>query len=91
MEILAQENLHYLSKIMCEETIQLMTNKGKDTIMAEVKKAGYFSFSVDSTPDISHTNQLALIIRYASPEYGLPTERFLTFLELKDYSVGKRS
>ncbi|GIY39142.1 zinc finger MYM-type protein 1 [Caerostris darwini] len=76
----------YLSKTICEEFIQLMENKVKDTIVTEVKKAGYFSFSVDSTPDISHTDQLTLIIRYVSPEDGLPTERFLTFLELKDHS-----
>ncbi|XP_075215273.1 protein FAM200B-like [Lycorma delicatula] len=61
-----------------------MANKVKDTIVAEVQKAGYFSFSVDSTPDISHTDQLTL--RYVSPEDRLPTERFLTFLELKDHS-----
>ncbi|GIX77079.1 zinc finger MYM-type protein 1 [Caerostris extrusa] len=52
----------YLSKIICEEIIQLMANKVKDTIMEEVKKTGYFSFSVDSTPDISHNDQLTLII-----------------------------
>ncbi|GIY59792.1 zinc finger MYM-type protein 1 [Caerostris darwini] len=76
----------YLSKTICDKIIQLMANKVKDTIMAEVKKDGYFSFSVDSTSDISHTDQLALIIRYVSPEDGLPTEGFLTFLELKDPS-----
>ncbi|GIY26691.1 zinc finger MYM-type protein 1 [Caerostris extrusa] len=32
----------YLSKTICHEIIQLMANKMKDTIMAEVKKAGYF-------------------------------------------------
>ncbi|GIY16075.1 zinc finger MYM-type protein 1 [Caerostris darwini] len=83
MEILAQENLHICLKLY-EEIIQLMANKVKDTIMAEVKTDGYFS--VDSTSDISHTDQLTLIIRYVSPEDGLPTEGFLTFLELKDHS-----
>ncbi|GIY18804.1 zinc finger MYM-type protein 1 [Caerostris darwini] len=63
-----------------------MAEKVKDTIMEEVKNSGYFSFSIDSIPDISHTDQLTLIIRYVSPEDGLPTERFLTFLELKDHS-----
>ena len=41
---------------------------------------------MDSTPDISHTDQLTLIIRYVSPVNGLPSERFITFLELKDHS-----
>ena len=73
----------YLSKTICEEIIQLMARKVKGVIVADVKKAGYFSFSVDSTPDISHTDQLTIIIRYVAPEDGLPNERFLTFLELK--------
>ena len=76
----------YLSKTICEEIIQLMARKVKGVIVADVKKAGYFSFSVDSTPDISHTDQLTIIIRYVAPEDGLPSERFLTFLELKAHS-----
>ena len=47
--------------------IQLMAEKVKKSILVEVKKAGYFSFSVDSTPDILHTDQLTLIIKYLSP------------------------
>ena len=66
--------------------IQLMAKKVKESIVADVKKAGYFSFSVDSTPDISHTDQLTLIIRYVSSVNGLSSERFITFLELKDHS-----
>ena len=79
-------NPSYLSKTICEEMIQLMAKKVKESIVADVKKAGYFSFSVDSTPYISHTDQLTLIIRYVSPVNGLPSERFITFLELKDHS-----
>ena len=66
--------------------IQLMAKKVKESIVADVKKAGYFSFSVDSTPDSSHTDQLTLIIRYVSPVNGLPSERFITFFQLKDHS-----
>ena len=79
-------NPSYLSKTVCEEMSQLLAKTVKEAIMADVKKAGYFSLSVDSTPDISHTDQLTLIIRYVSPEDGLPSERFLTFHELKDHS-----
>lgn len=79
-------NPSYLSKNVCEEIIQLMAKKVKDAIRADLKKAGYFSLSVDSTPDISHTDQLTLIIRYVSPEDCLPNERFLTFLKLIDHS-----
>ena len=50
--------------------IQLIANNVKESIVADLKKARYFSFSVDTTPDISHTDQLALIIRYVSPVNG---------------------
>ena len=60
--------------------------KIKESIVADMKEARYFSFSVDSTHDTSHTHLLTLIIRYVSPINGLTSERFLTFLELKDHS-----
>ena len=66
--------------------IQLLAKKVRKSSVADVKKAGYFRFSVDSTPDISHTDQLTLIIRYVSTANGLPSEIFITFLELKDHS-----
>ena len=61
--------------------VQLMAKNVKDSIVVDVKEAGYSTF------DISHTDQLTLIIiRYVSPVNDLPSERFLTFLELKDHS-----
>ncbi|GLV33223.1 hypothetical protein CBL_08391 [Carabus blaptoides fortunei] len=45
----------------------------------EIKHAKYFSISVDSTPDISHVDQLSFIVRYVS-ENGCPVERFLKFI-----------
>ena len=39
---------------------------------------------MDSTPDISHTEQLSLIIRYVFPVNSLPSEIFIIFFELKD-------
>ena len=37
-----------------------------DHIKDEIAKSRYFSVSVDSTPDISHTDQLTIIIRYVN-------------------------
>ena len=86
MEILDQEFLLFCSsKTICEEFIQLMAKKVKESIMADLKKSGYFSFSVDFTPDISHTEQLSLIIRYLFPVNSLPSEIFIIFFELKDH------
>ena len=63
-----------------------MPKKVKNSIVADVKEVGYFTFSVDFTSDISHTDQLTLIIKYVSSVNGLPSEKFLTFLLLKDHS-----
>ena len=45
-------NPSYLSKTICEKMIQLMAKKVKESIVTDVKEAGYFSFLVDFTPDI---------------------------------------
>ena len=41
---------------------------------------------MDSTPDMLHTDQLILIIKYVSSTNDLLSERFVTFLKLKDHS-----
>lgn len=69
----------YLSKTTCEEFISLMSQKVMDEIMTEAKDSKYFGIVVDSTPDISHTDQLTFILRYVS-KFGEPVERFLCFL-----------
>ena len=63
-----------------------MAKKVKESIVAEVKKVRYFNFSLDSNPDILQTDQLILIIRYVSSINDLLSERFITFLEVKDHS-----
>ena len=62
-----------------------MAKKVKESNKADLKKSEYFSFSVDSTPDISRTEQLSLIIRYVFPVNSLPSEIFIIFFELKDH------
>ncbi|XP_065678120.1 zinc finger MYM-type protein 1-like [Hydra vulgaris] len=48
-------------------------------MVKEIKEAKYFSISIDSTPDISHADQLSFIFRYVQKN-GCPVERFLGFL-----------
>ena len=52
-----KRNPSCLSKTTCEELIQLKTKKVHMLIVEEVKSSGYFSLSVDSTPDLSHNLQ----------------------------------
>lgn len=50
------------------------------TITKEVKAAKYYSISVDSTPDLSHCDQLTFTIKYVK-NMG-PVERFLQFIPI---------
>ncbi|GBP90816.1 Zinc finger MYM-type protein 1 [Eumeta japonica] len=79
-------NPSYLSKTVCDELIDLMSDKFHKVIVEEIQSAGYFSLSVDSTPDLSHTDQLSIILRYVSPSDSMPVERFLTFLNLESHT-----
>ena len=75
----------YLSKTICDELILLMGKHVLQSILDEINQAGYFSLSVDSTPDLSHVDQLTIILRYMSPQTGVPVERFITFLKLEEH------
>ncbi len=67
-------NISHLSKTSCEELIQLMGQKVHTLIVEEVKSSGYFSLSVDSTPDLSHIDQLSVVLWYLKDEQHI--ERF---------------
>lgn len=68
----------YLSSTVSEEIILLMAQKVKTIILKEAKDVRYFGIVLDSTPDISHTDELTFILRYV--RNGEPVERFLCFL-----------
>jgi hypothetical protein len=75
----------YLSSTIVEELIELMAKKVRSTIVSQIRQAKYFSVSVDSTPDISHVDQLTVIVRYLLQ--GKPVERFLTFLQMESHKA----
>jgi len=76
----------YLSYYIYEQFILLMSKKVENTIIQDVNTSQYFSISVDSTPDITHTDQLSLVVRYID-ESGNVFERFLCFMN----NVGHKS
>ena len=76
----------YLSKTIYNELILLMGKHVLQSFLDEIKQAGYFSLSVDSTPDLSYVDQLTIILRYVSPQPGVPVERFITFLKLEEHT-----
>ncbi|XP_073499099.1 zinc finger MYM-type protein 1-like [Phyllobates terribilis] len=68
----------YLSSTVCEELVQILGTNVLSLIVQELKKAKFYSHSVDSTPDVSNCDQLTFIVRYALPTG--PVERFLQFI-----------
>lgn len=55
-------NPNYLSSTVCDEFIQLMAEKVLRAIVTEVKVGKCFSIIVDSVPDVTHIDQLVLIM-----------------------------
>ncbi len=74
----------YLSSSICEELIEVLGHKVLKFIANEIIEAKYFSISVDSTPDISHTDQLTVVLRYVTSNEEV-AERFLTFIPIESH------
>lgn len=53
-----------MSKTICNEIINLMKNDLVNYIVEEVKQTKYFSIIMDSTPDVSKVDQMAIVLRY---------------------------
>lgn len=75
---------NYLSSTIVTELLQLMSEKVLQQILCEVRKAKYFGLIVDSSPDVTHTDQLSIVLRYVN-EDAEPKERFIAFLPLNDH------
>ena len=72
----------YLSKTICDEIVTIMAQKALGVIKQEIVKSRYFSISVDSTPDITRTDQFTIIIRHVNMTNYEPVKRFLMFISI---------
>jgi hypothetical protein len=75
-----QGHTSYLSNMVCEDVAKRVLQN----ILDELKASKYLSVSVDSTPDISHVDQLTCILRYVLPSG--PVERFVAFLDMQGHT-----
>lgn len=82
-----ETHVHYLSKQIQNEFIDLLSCKVNEYILSELHKAVYYSIILDCTPDVSHKEQMTMVIRFVQTEPGkevLVKEHFLGFIEVID-------
>ncbi|XP_065681425.1 uncharacterized protein LOC101241746 [Hydra vulgaris] len=57
---------HYLGKTIQDEVIDTIDQAVLQEIIARIKSAKYFAVILDCTPDISHQEQMSMVLRYVA-------------------------
>lgn len=84
-----ETRVHYLSGTIQNEIIALIGNKVLEEIVRRVHRAKYYSVIMDCTPDVSHKEQLSIVLRIVNCEPSVSiAEHFFGFLDVED-TTGK--
>lgn len=73
----------YLSSKSQNEFIDLLAAEVRESIVQEVNDAKMFTVMADTTPDVSHDDQLSIVVRYVN-DAGIVSERLLDIIVATD-------
>ena len=81
---------HYLSPTIQNELIELLATEVEKENLQQLKLAKYFSIILDCTPNMSHHEQMSVILRYVlcNEEAAVVKETFFGYLRISD-NTGK--
>ncbi|XP_066963925.1 zinc finger MYM-type protein 1-like [Macrobrachium rosenbergii] len=83
-----ETHVHYLGKNIQNELIDILANAIKEEILRNARAAKYFSIILDSTPDVSHVEQMTVIIRFVQVDEDNAViavrEHFLGYVPLQE-------
>ncbi|XP_065645556.1 zinc finger MYM-type protein 1-like [Hydra vulgaris] len=84
---------HYLSNDTQNELIRLLATEIESKNLSKVKIAKYYSIILDCTPDVSHKEQMSIILQSVTctPGVGIDIyENFFGYLTVNDTKSGKK-
>ena len=80
-EFLTRKNYPYTSPAFQNQLIDIIGNSVRSKIIERCISSKFFSIIVDETTDISHVEQVSIVIRFVTVEYGkcMVEEHFIGF------------
>ena len=80
---------HYLSPTIQNELIELLATEVEKENLQQLKLAKYFSIILDCTPDMSHHEQMSVILRYVlcNEEAAVVKETFCVYVPCANHTL----